>query len=206
MVQLKVLIADDHALVRMGLRLLISSQKDFALVAEVKNGREAVAAVERLAPDVVVMDLMMPQMDGIEATAKIKAMRPETQIVILTSYGSSDGISQALANGAIGAVLKSETENELVKAIRHAAKGKAHVTAEIQAQLETDPPLPALTPRQLDVLGSITRGLSNADIARELGINEVTVKTHVTTLFEKLGVANRAEAAAIALRKQLLKA
>ena len=205
MAQIKVLIADDHALVRMGVRLLIASQKDLSLVAEVKNGKEAVAAVERLRPDVAVLDLLMPQMDGIEATARIRETSPETQVVILTSFGTSDGLSQALANGAIGAVLKSETENELVLAIRHAAAGKSHVTEEIRSQLAAEPPLPALTPRQLDVLKSITNGLSNPDIAQELGIDTATVKTHIAKIFEKLGVANRSEAVAVALRKQLVK-
>ena len=205
MAKIKVLIADDHALVRMGVRLLISSQQDLELVAEVKNGKEAVSAVDRLRPDVAVLDLLMPQMDGIEATAKIKETNPETEVVILTSYGTSDGISQALSNGAIGAILKSETENELVKAIRHAAAGKPHITQEIQSQIDADPPIAKLSPRQMDILASVTRGLSNADIALELGINIVTVKTHITTIFEKLGAANRSEAVAIALRKHLLK-
>ena len=205
MAQIKVLIADDHALVRMGVRLLIASQKDLTLVAEVKNGREAIAAVERFKPDVAVIDLLMSQTDGIEATARIKETSPGTNVVILTSYGASDGISRALANGAIGAVLKSETEDELVHAIRHAAAGRSHVTEEIRAQLATDPPLQALTPRQLDVLKSITRGLSNPDIAQELGIDVATVKTHIAKIFEKLGAANRSEAVAIALRKQLVK-
>ena len=170
-----------------------------------KNGKEAVAAVERFRPDVAVLDLLMPQMDGIEATAGIRETSPETQVVILTSFGTSDGLSQALANGAIGAVLKSETENELVLAIRHAAAGKSHVTEEIRSQLAAEPPLPALTPRQLDVLKSITNGLSNPDIAQELGIDMATVKTHIAKIFEKLGVANRSEAVAVALRKQLVK-
>lgn len=205
MAQIKVLIADDHALVRMGVRLLIASQKDLSLVAEVKNGKEAIAAVERLRPDVAVLDLLMPQMDGIEATARIRETSPATQVVILTSYGTSDGLSRALANGAIGAVLKSETENELVLAIRHAAAGKSHVTEEIRSQLAAEPPIPALTPRQLDVLKSITNGLSNPDIAQALGIDMATVKTHIAKIFEKLGVANRSEAVAVALRKQLVK-
>ena len=203
--KIKVLIADDHTLVRMGLRLLVSSQRDLELVGEVENGREAVAAVSRKRPDVIVMDLMMPELDGIEATALITAQHPQTHVVILTSFSTSDGIAHALSNGALGAVLKSETETELVKAIHAAANGQRHITEEIQAQLAADPPALPLSPRQLEILASITRGLSNADIALELGINEVTVKTHVTTILERLGAANRSEAAAIALRKQLVK-
>ena len=205
MAQIKVLIADDHALVRMGVRLLIASQKDLTLVAEVKNGKEAVAAVERLRPDVAVLDLMMPQLNGSEAAAKIKASCPDTKVVVLTSYEMSNGIAQALANGAIGAVLKSETENELVLAIRHAAAGKSHITEEIRAQLAADPPVPELSPRQKDILASIMRGCSNAEIAAQLGIETITVRDHLSILFNKLGVSSRAEAVAIALRKQLLK-
>ena len=205
MAQIKVLIADDHALVRMGLRLLIGSQKDLKLVAEVKNGREAVEAVERLRSDVAVLDLMMPQLNGSEAAAKIKASCPDTKVVVLTSYEMSNGIAQALANGAIGAVLKSETENELVLAIRHAAAGKSHITKEIRAQLAADPPVPELSPRQKDILASIMRGCSNAEIAAQLGIETITVRDHLSILFNKLGVSSRAEAVAIALRKQLLK-
>ena len=205
MAQIKVIIADDHALVRMGVRLLIASQRDLKLVAEAKNGREAVDAVGKFKPDVAVLDLLMPQMDAIEATAKIREASPKTRVVILTSYGTSDGISQALANGAIGAVLKSETENELVLAIRHAAAGESHITREIKAQIATDPPRPTLTPRQLDVLKSITKGLSNSNIAHELGIDMATVKTHIANIYEKLGAANRSEAVAIAIRKQLVK-
>lgn len=202
---IKVLIADDHALVRMGLRLLISSIRDLTLVGEAKDGEDAVRLALRLHPDVIVMDLLMPRKDGIEATREIRQKMPDVQVVILTSNNTSDGLAHALRSGANGAVLKSETESELVTAIRAVARGERYVTEEISNQIADDPPVGNLSPRQLDVLASVTRGLSNADIARELGISEVTVKTHVATIFEKLGVANRVEAAAIALRKQLLK-
>ena len=202
---IKVLIADDHALVRMGLRLLISSIKDLTLVGEAKDGEDAVQLALRMHPDVVVMDLLMPRKDGIEATREIRQKMPDVQVVILTSNNTSDGLAHAVRSGANGAVLKSETESELVTAIRAVARGERYVTEEINNQIADDPPIGNLSPRQLDVLASVTRGLSNADIARELGISEVTVKTHVATIFEKLGVTNRVEAAAIALRKQLLK-
>ena len=205
MPQIKVLIADDHAIVRMGLKLLIDSTKDLTLVGEVKNGAEAVSAALRLHPDVIVMDLMMPQKDGVQATAEITELSPDAKVVLLTTYGTSDGIAHAIEAGAVGAVLKSDAETELVPAIRKVAAGKTAISAEIRRQIAANPPIPPLTPRQRDILASITRGHTNADIARELGITEITVKNHISLLFEKLGVSNRSEAAAIALRKQLVK-
>ena len=205
MAKIKVLIADDHTLVRMGLRMLVSSQKDLEFVGEAEDGQEAVAAVERKRPDVVVMDLQMPVVDGIEATERIAKSHPGTKVIILTSYGSSDGISHALEKGAVGAILKSETETALVKAIRLAAAGKSYITEEIRAQIAADPPIKDLSPRQLEIISAITRGLSNAEIGDLLGIDRFTVKNHLAILFQKLGVANRTEAVAIALRKQLVK-
>ena len=200
-----VLIADDHALVRIGLRMLISSQRDLKLVAEAEDGDEAIAAVERHRPDVAVLDLQMPGMDGIEATERILKAHPDVKVIILTSFGTSDGISRALEKGAVGAVLKSETENELIKAIHLATAGKTYISEEIEAQIAADPPVKDLSPRQLEIIDGITRGLSNTEIGELLGIDRNTVKTHLAILFQKLGVANRAEAVAIALRKNLLK-
>ena len=203
--KIRILIADDHAIVRRGLRSLIETYPDFIAVGEAKNGVEAVSEALRLEPDVVVMDLMMPKKDGAQATAEIRAARPSVQVVILTSYGTSDAIAHALEAGAIGAVLKSATESELVPALRRAAAGKSCVAAEIRRQIAADPPVPSLTPLQKEILELVTRGLSNTDIARLRGISEVTVKNHLTSIFAKLGVATRAEAVALALRKHLLK-
>ena len=205
MAQIKVLIADDHALVRMGLRLLIGSQKDLRLVAEVKNGREAVEAVERLRPDVAVLDLMMPQLNGSEAAAKIKASCPDTKVVVLTSYEMSNGIAQALRNGARGAMLKNADNAQLAQAIRKVAGGGEYVSPEIRQQLAVNPPIPDLTPRQEEILASMIRGLTDRDIARQLGIRQDGVNEHVSAILRKIGAANRTEAVAIALRKHLLK-
>ena len=204
--KIRILIADDHAIVRRGLRSLIETYPDFIAVGEAKNGVEAVSEALRLEPDVVVMDLMMPKKDGAQATAEIRAVRPSAQVVILTSYGTSDAIAHALEAGAIGAVLKSATESELVPALRRAAAGKSCVAAEIRRQIAADPPVPSLTPLQKEILELVTRGLSNTDIARLRGVSEVTVKNHLTSIFQKLGVATRAEAVALALRKHLLEA
>lgn len=201
----KVLIADDHALIRMGIRLLISSQKDLELVAEVKDGEAAVEAVAKHRPDVVVLDLQMPKLDGVGATEKIRQAFPETKVVLLTSHITSDGISHALDKGAIGAILKSETETALISAIRLAKEGKSYISAEIESQIKNDPPVKDLSPRQVEILECLNRGLNNNEIGETLGIERLTVKTHLQILFQKLGAANRSEAVAIALRKQLIK-
>lgn len=200
----KVLIADDHALIRMGIRLLISSQKDLELVAEVKDGEAAVEAVAKHRPDVVVLDLQMPKLDGVGATEKIRQAFPETKVVLLTSHITSDGISHALDKGAIGAILKSETETALISAIRLAKEGKSYISAEIESQIKNDPPVKDLSPRQVEILECLNRGLNNNEIGETLGIERLTVKTHLQILFQKLGAANRSEAIAIALRKHLI--
>ena len=200
----KVLIADDHALIRMGIRLLISSQKDLELVAEVKDGEAAVEAVAQHRPDVVVLDLQMPKLDGVGATERIRQDFPETKVVLLTSHITSDGISHALDKGAIGAILKSETETALISAIRLAKEGKSYISAEIESQIKNDPPVKDLSPRQVEILECLNRGLNNNEIGETLGIERLTVKTHLQILFQKLGAANRSEAIAIALRKHLI--
>ena len=200
----KVLIADDHALIRMGIRLLISSEKDLELVGEEKDGEAAVEAVAKKRPDVVVLDLQMPKLDGVGATERIRQDFPGTNVVLLTSHITSDGISHALEKGAVGAVLKSETETALVKAIRLAKEGKSYISAEIVSQIKNDPPVKDLSPRQLEIIECLNRGLNNNEIGETLGIERLTVKTHLQILFQKLGAANRSEAIAIALRKHLI--
>ena len=202
---IKVLLADDHAIVRMGLASLLGTKKDIEVVGEAEDGEAAVRKTLKLAPDVVIMDLMMPKMDGVAATAEIHRRLPGVKIMILTSYGASDGIAHALSAGATGALMKSTEFSEFVTAIRRVAAGERVIAPEIARQLAEDPPVPELTPRQAEILQSITRGLTNADIARQLGIREDSVKEHVNAIFAKLGAANRSEAVAITLRKHLLK-
>ena len=203
--KIKVLIADDHAIVRKGLVSLLGTKRDIVVVGEAEDGEEAVQKAVKLTPDVIIMDLMMPKKDGVAATAEIHRLLPETKIMILTSYGTSDGIAHALEAGASGALMKSTEFAEFVSAIRAIAAGKRVVAPEIKRQLAEDPPVPELTPRQTEILHSITRGLTNADIAKQLGIREDSVKEHVNAIFIKLGAANRSEAITIAMRKHLLK-
>ena len=203
--KIKVLIADDHAIVRMGLSALLSAKKDIEVVGQSRNGEAAVRDAVRLAPDVVIMDLMMPKKDGIAATSEIKAKRPETKIIILTTFATSDGISKALDAGASGAILKNAENNSLVTMIRRVAAGERVLAPEVEELLQEDPPVEKLTPRQAEVLESLSRGLTNKDIARQLGISDRSVDEHVEALLQKIGASNRTEAVVIALRKHLLK-
>ena len=201
----RILIADDHAIVRMGLASLLGTQEGFEIVGDAEDGEMAVKKALKLKPDVVIMDLMMPKKDGAEASAEIHAALPETKILILTTFGTSDGIANALNSGASGALMKNSPNDQLVKALRTVAAGGRAISDEVERLMEEDPPAKALTPRQMEILEGMTRGLTNQDIARELGIREDRVKGHVNTIFAKLGAANRTEAVAIALRKHLLR-
>ena len=205
MKNIRLLIADDHAIVRTGLVSLLGATPGMEVVGEAENGVQAVAAAERLRPDVVLLDLMMPKTDGATATAEIRARSPETRILILTTFGTSCDLARALENGAHGVLLKSVTNDELLDGVRQVASGQRVLSPEVRQMLQESAPATALSPRQLQILDSITRGLSNAQIAAQYDISMESVKTHVKRLLGKIGAANRSEAAAIALRKHLLK-
>ena len=202
----KLLIADDHTLVRMGLTALLNMQKDMSVIRQAKNGAEAVTETLRLRPDIVIMDLIMPRKDGIAATTELHERIPETKVLILTTFSSSENIAKALKAGATGAVLKSSGNDELIGAVLKVAKGEHYLSADIEHLLEDDPPLPDLSPRQIEILESISRGLTNKEIAIQLEISLESVKSHIKIVLEKLGAASRTEAASIAQRKHLLKA
>ena len=201
----RVLIVDDHAVLRMGLTSLLKSQTGFDVVGEASGGEIALRKVPELKPDVVIMDLMMPGMDGIEATRRMLLQHPDTKVLILTTFGTSDGIAHALEAGALGAIMKNAEPSELVKAIRTVAAGRLYLSKEVSRIMADEPPVPTLSPRQMEILQSIERGYSNADIAKQLSISVDVVKEHIRFLLAKLGAANRTEAVAIALRKHLLK-
>ena len=205
MKQITILIADDHKIVRLGLKALFATDRDMKVVGEAEDGDDAIAKALALKPDVIVMDLMMPKRDGVSASQELHERLPSARIVILTSYGASDTIAVALQAGATGAVMKSADYESLLAAIRSVAKGETFISPEVRQLLAIDPPTPALSPRQRDVLDGFVRGLSNSEIATQLGLSRATVKDYVESLLSKLGAANRAEAVAIALRKQLLK-
>ena len=203
--KIRILIADDHAIVRMGLVTLLGAQDGFEVIGEASNGEQAVSRALKLRPDVVVMDLVMPKKDGIAATAELHEKLPTAKCLILTSFGTAEEMQAALKAGAAGILLKSTANSKLVATIRKIAAGKTVIADDVEQLLSEEESIPELSPRQREILESITRGLSNAQIALQLDISAESVKTHMTKLFAKLGAASRAEAVAIALRKHLLK-
>ena len=205
MKKIRILIADDHAMVRVGLTSLLGTKADLEVVGEAPNGEQAVTKALKLEPDVVIMDLMMPKKDGVTASAEIHAQRPDIRILLLTTFGSSNGIAKALEAGATSAIMKSISNPELFSVIRKTAAGIRVLSPEIEKMLDEDSALRDLSPRQLDILQSLARGLTNREIAQQYNISADSVKTHITRIFNKLEAASRSEAVAIALRKHLLK-
>ena len=202
--KITVLLADDHLVVRMGIASILSFDDRLNVVGEASDGETAVRLAQRLKPDIVVMDLMMPRLDGAEATAAIRRTCPETKILILTSFPYAPEMYAALKAGADGALVKTSTQAELTHAIHTIAEGKRIVADEIEAQRRFEQGLPPLTSAQLEVLTLLSKGLSNQDISRVLGISPNSVKDRLKLTFARLGVANRTEAVAFALRQNLL--
>ena len=205
MKKIKILIADDHSVVRLGLGTLLATEKDFEVVGEADDGESAIRTSMRTKPDIIIMDLMMPGLDGAAATQEVIRQLPGTKVLILTTFGYSDSISQAIKAGASGAMLKSTSDAALISALRKVANGETVISNEIRELMSNDPPAPVFTKRQLSILESVTKGHTNREIANSLGIREDSVSEHLTAIFAKLGATNRSEAVAKALRKHLLK-
>ena len=203
--KIKSLIVDDHAIVRMGLASLLGTRPEYEVVGDAGNGETALRKAARLKPDVILLDMVMPGMDGAETTRHLIENNPQSRILILTSYGTSDGIARALEAGALGAVIKTLDFKDLVKAIQSVAAGKKYISDEIQEMLANSSPISDLSPRQNEILQCLARGLNNAEIAAQLGISRSVVKEHEMALYAKIGAANRTEAVTIALKKHLLK-
>ena len=204
---IRVLLVDDHTVVRQGLRMVMSLEDDLEVVGEAANGREAVEAVAHDAPDVVLMDLLMPVMNGVEAIRTIKAAHPEIEAVALTSVLEDRLVIDAVEAGAAGYLLKETGPDALFEAIRAAARGEVRLDPRAQKRLVREVRTPemreSLTPRETDTLRLIAKGLANKDIAHELGVSEVTVKTHVSNVLSKLGLQSRTQAALFALKEGL---
>ena len=210
----RVVIADDHLVVREGLKLILETEEDFELVGQAQDGATAVQLVREVEPDLVLMDLRMPGMGGIEAIEQIHDANPDTAVVILTTYDEDDLMVRGLRAGARGYLLKDVDRETLFHTMRAAVRGNTVLSAEAVSTLlarsksnnDADPSFAStsLTPRELQILGAITRGRRNKDIGADLGITERTVKAHVSSIYAKLGVASRAAAAATAISEGLV--
>ncbi|PHA00401.1 DNA-binding response regulator [Bacillus pseudomycoides] len=213
---IKVLLVDDHTVVLKGLAFFLSTQKDFELVGEANNGKEALKKVEEVQPDVVLMDLYMPEMDGIEATACIKKKYPHVKVLVLTSFSDQAHVLPALQAGASGYILKDVEPDQLVEAIRSAYKGNIQLHPEIasallsqalpQAELEVSSTIDVdvLTARENEVLQLLAQGMSNKEIASVLVITEKTVKAHVSSILSKLNLSDRTQAALYAVKNGIV--
>jgi DNA-binding NarL/FixJ family response regulator len=215
-VTIRVLVVDDQAMVRAGFRMLLADEPDIEVVAEAGNGLEAVKEAARVHPHVVLMDIRMPELDGLEATRRIVEADSDSRILILTTFDIDEYVYRALRAGASGFVLKDDPPEQLIAAVRTVAGGDAllspsitrHVIAQFTKVHQQAPPpaVETLTARELDVFRLITRGLSNAEIGRELFISDTTVKTHVTRLLQKLDLRDRAQAIVLAYQTGLFEA
>ncbi|HEY7124052.1 MAG TPA: response regulator transcription factor [Ktedonobacterales bacterium] len=205
---IRLVIVDDHAVVRQGLRFLLEHQPDMEVIGEGKDGAHGVALVSSLLPDVVLLDLLMPKMDGISAAREMKRLAPNTPIIILTSFYEDEQVFGAIKAGAISYLLKDASAEEMIEAIRAAARGEGilhpRVAARVLREMQQHSPLEDLTTRELEVLTLIARGRSNGEIASELVIGEGTVKTHVSNILSKLHLADRTQAAIYALQQRLV--
>jgi two-component system, NarL family, response regulator LiaR len=206
---IRVLITDDHGVVRQGLRMFLSLDPDIEVVGEAENGEVALNMARELHPDVILMDLLMPVMDGIEATEAIRAEMPEVEVVALTSVLEDASVTGAVKAGAIGYLLKDTQAEELHRAIRGAAEGRVQLAPEAAAKLMREVRAPespeALTQRETEVLELLARGKANKQIARDLFVEEKTVKAHVSSILRKLGVKSRTQAALHAVRTGLVR-
>jgi DNA-binding NarL/FixJ family response regulator len=210
--EIRILIVDDHPVVREGIGSMLMKEADFKVVGEACNGLEAVEKARELAPDVVLMDLRMPEMDGVEAIIKIKAEKPEVKFIILTTYSDDEYIFKGIAAGARAYLLKDAPRDELFKAIRMVSRGESLIQPVVASRVldklaELSRKTPAgdtLSDREIEVLRLMAGGESNKDIADHLSITQSTVKTHITSIFQKLNVTTRTEAVTNALKKGII--
>jgi len=206
---ISVLIADDHLVVRKGLNALLATKKDIKVIGEASNGREALERVKELKPDIILMDLVMPEMDGVEAIKKITGEFPNAKILVMTSFATDEMVFPAIKAGALGYLLKDSSPDELIDAIHQVYRGEPSLHPKVARKVLLEISNPKankrsedpLTEREMDVLKSIARGLSNQEIGNALSISETTVRTHVSRILSKLHLASRTQAALYALKE-----
>ena len=206
--EISVLVVDDHPVVRDGLHGMLAGQADIEVVGEAVHGREAVEMALRLQPDVILMDLRMPEMDGVAAIVAILEEKPEANILVLTTYDSDEDIVRAMEAGATGYLLKDAPRQELFRAVRAAARGESVLAPTVAARLMDymrSPNEETLSPREVAVLSLVAQGASNREVGEELHISVATVKTHLVHIYEKLGVDNRTAAVTAALERRIIR-
>jgi two-component system, NarL family, response regulator LiaR len=211
MKKISVFIVDDHAIVRQGLRTFLELQEDIAVIGEATNGREAVEMIARLGPDVVLMDLIMPELDGISATRQVRALQPSTQVIALTSFVEDDKVIPAIQAGACSYILKDISPEDLVDVVRAAHRGEARLHPDVARKLMNQVAHPAapvhrvgdLTEREVEVVRLVAKGMSNREIAEAMVISEKTVKTHVSSILSKLSLEDRTQLAIYAFKHGL---
>ena len=208
--EIKVLIADDHTVVRKGIRALLETEPGITVVGEAADGEDAIHKALALKPDVILMDLVMPKLDGVQAIKELREKLPEIKVLVLTSFAEDRRIVAAIEAGALGYLLKDSSPEDLVRAIREVHRGESSLHPKVAQQLikklrrpAEEPEREELTARERKVLAFIARGLSNREIARELSISEPTVRTHVSNILRKLGLKSRTQAALYALKEGL---
>jgi len=210
--EIRILIVDDHPVVREGIGSMLKKEADFKMVGEASNGLEAIEKARELSPDVVLMDLRMPEMDGVEAISRIKAEKPEVKFIILTTYSDDEYIFKGIAAGARAYLLKDAPRDELFKAIRMVSRGESLIQPVVASRVldklaelsRKTPAADTLSDREIEVLRLMAGGQSNKDIADHLSITQSTVKTHITSIFQKLNVTTRTEAVTNALKKGII--
>jgi DNA-binding NarL/FixJ family response regulator len=201
---IKVLAVDDHPLVRKGIASILANESDMQLVGEAGSGREAVELFRQFHPDVTLMDLRMPEMDGVQATQAIRKEFPDARIIALTSYDGDQDIYRALEAGVRGYMLKEMVHTDVLRAIRTVYAGKRLMPQEVAERLSEYFPQVALTPREVEVLGHVARGMANKEIAEQLGTAAGTIKMHIQNILEKLGASDRTHAVTIAIQRGIL--
>jgi DNA-binding NarL/FixJ family response regulator len=208
MEKIKILMADDHPVVRAGIRGMLETQPEFQVIAEAENGRDAFEQIAKLKPDVVLMDLRMPEMDGVEAIGKIKETYPNINILVLTTYDTDADIVRAVEAGATGYLLKDAPREELFRAVRATAKGETVLAPVVAARLMgkvRNHGEQALSAREIDVLLLVARGASNQDVAEKLHVSTATVKSHLIQIYQKLGVSDRTAAVTTAIERGIIR-